>query len=347
MRYISYRSKLRLRAALIGLAIALVLLAAAAVGVFIYLHRYIVYTPDGARLDLDGGLRSALETDFDVEASKSAPAPVPGATLAEGSELEEPAKTLEQINGWYADGAMLAAPSRIREAVSGLTEPAAVCVDVRSIYGNFYYSSAIAGAQTSSSVDPPAVDDLLRDLASTPEVYLIAWLPAFRDSSWALAELDCALSLRSGALWMDSEGCYWLDPSDDQVIARLESIIQELESLGFDEVVLSDFAFPDDPAIVFEGDRSQALLDAAQKLRENLDQSEDIKLSFSTRDSALAPYADRFYYRDLDGAEIPALTDALEGAFPDLHNCLVFLTDSRDTRFESFGRLKPAYGSSE
>ncbi len=343
MRYISYRSKLRLRAALTGLAIALVLLIAAAVGAFIYLHRYIVYTPDGARLDLDGGLRGALETEFRVEA----PQPVPGATLAEGSDLEEPAKTLERINGWYADGAMLAAPSRIREAVSGLTEPAAVCVDVRSIYGNFYYDSAIADAPVSSSVDPPAVDDLIHDLAAAPDVYLIAWLPAFRDSSWALSELDCALSLKSGALWMDSDGCYWLDPSDDRVIARLESIIQELESLGFDEIVLSDFAFPDDPAIVFDGDRSQALLDAAQKLRENLGQSEDIKLSFSTRDRALAPYADRFYYRGLDGAEVPALTAGLDGAFPDLHNSLVFLTGSRDTRFESFGRLKPAFGESE
>ncbi len=343
MRFISYRSRLRLRAALTGLAIALVLLIAAAVGVVIYLHRYIVYTPDGARLDLDGGLRGALGTEFRVET----PQPVPGATLAEGSDLEEPAKTLERINGWYADGAMLAAPSRIREAVSGLTEPAAVCVDVRSIYGNFYYGSAIAGAQTSSSVDPPAVDDLLRDLASNPDVYLIAWLPAFRDSSWALYELDCALSLKSGALWMDSDGCYWLDPSDDRVIERLESIIHELESVGFDEVVLSDFTFPDDPAIVFDGDRAQALLDTAQKLREDLGQSEDFKLSFSTRERALAPYADRFYYRDLDGADVPALTAELEGAFPDLHNSLVFLTDSRDTRFESFGRLKPAFGESE
>ncbi len=338
MRYISYRSKLRLRAVLIGALVAFVVLTALGIGVFIYLERYIIYTPQGARLDLGLGVEAPLQIEFDVEH----PAPVPGATLTEASGQDE-VQSLTQLKGWYADVSMLTAPEQILEAVGTPEEPVAVLLDVRSAFGNFYYPSKTVGAETSSVVDAAAVGGLIARLAANGRIYLVAWLPAFQDSTFALADQSCGLSLSGGALWMDSEGAYWLDPADDRTVSHIEEVVQELAGLGFDEVVLGGFRFPESGSIVYEGDRQEALREAARRLQADLADGR-IALSLETTDPTLASFAARIYFRNADGAEVPTLASDFAGAYEPLAEHLVFLTGSMDTRFEAYGLLKPALG---
>ncbi len=341
MRYISYRSKLRLRATLIGMLIVLLTLAALAAGIFIYLERYIVYTPEGARLVFEDGGGTLLETEFDVEGLSL----VPGARLAEAEEPNE-VQSITRLEGWYIDSEALADPAAIRSALSNLESPKALLMDVRSIYGNFYYPTAMEGAETSSLVDPEAVGALIHELAGNGKIYLIARLPAFRDSAFALANQSCGLSLSGGALWMDSDGAYWLNPADDQVIAHIEDAIRELSGLGFDEVVLDDFYFPQSGSILYHEDRGGAVLEAARRLQANMAKAH-VKLSIASRDSALAPYAARIYIQENDGAQVPSLASAFAEADTPLSERLVFLTDSRDTRFQEYGCLKPLLNTQE
>lgn len=338
MRYISYRNRIRLRSGLIAALILVVVLAAAGIGIFLYLARYIVYTPDGARLDFSAGdTKSLFDTTFQVER----PAPVPGADLVEDTGPKEP-QTITRISGFYADGDMLTDVAALRAALQNITTPAAVLLDVRSIYGNFYYPSRLEGAQTSTLINAQEVGSLIQELSANGSVYLIAWLPALRDPAFALMHQTCGLSLPSGALWMDSEGCYWLDPASDQVVGYLEQTALELRSLGFDEVVFDDFYIPDGAAVYYKGNPADAVSEAARRLQANLD---GIAVSYSTRNADLAPYAEHIFLKENDGAQVSALAAPFAEAFTPLSDHLVFLTGSRDTRFEEYCVLRPAISS--
>lgn len=339
MRYLSYRNKLRLRNALITALIVFLVLAAVGVGTFLYLSRYIVYTPEGAKLDFSAGQDSSppLETVFQVER----PAPIPGAGLVADTGPKE-SETLTRITGVYANAEMLAQTDALRSAIQSLETPAAILIDVRSIYGNFYYPSGLDGAQTSSLLNAQAVGDFIRELAGSSSLYLIARLPALRDPAFALAHQSCGLSLPSGALWMDSDGCYWLNPADDQVLSYLEQTVLELRGLGFDEVAFDDFYIPDGAAVYYQGDASAAITDAASRLRANLN---GFPISFFSSNPNLAPFAAHIFFQEEDGAQVADLAAPFDGAFDPLSDFLVFLTSSRDTRFEEYGLLRPAISS--
>ena len=110
--------------------------------------------------------------------------------------------------------------------------------------------------------------DSLIDWLSQHGYYLIAEVPAFCDTAIALANSAAALPLSSGALWMDSNGCYWLDPASETVMIYLKQIARELSSRGFREVVFSEFRFPASNSISYHSEKSGAELtqDAAQEL---------------------------------------------------------------------------------
>ena len=66
-------------------------------------------------------------------------------------------------------------------------------LDVKSKFGNFYYTTGLSGASQSDTIER-AMDALLADLIRQ-DCYLIARLPAFRDSAFCRSQSG----LRSGA----------------------------------------------------------------------------------------------------------------------------------------------------
>lgn len=332
MAYIPYRTRVRLRKLGMALAIAAVLLLLTAIGLVIYLQRYLVYSGDGVRLEFSP---STAQTDTAHKLE-----PLPDAQIVVDTSPQSDTQAMSRLSGIYVTADMLGDTDAILDAVSQSEGQVAVLLDVKSIYGNFYYNSSLSGAETSSSVDAAAVDQLITDLNSNGRVYLIARLPAFRDSAYALAHQSSGLPLDNGALWMDSDSCYWLDPADQQVLSYLQDILRELEGLGFDEVVFSDFTFPTSENISYDGDRVAAVLDAAQRLRSNA--GGEAPLSLATTDPALAAYADRVYLTGSDGSQVQALAQTFADVYDSLEEHIVFLTDSRDTRFADYGLLRPA-----
>ena len=347
MRFVSYRNRQRLRKLLIILAIALAVLIAAAICVVIYLQRYIVYTRDGAHLDFssrpgasaDAGEAPALSNpEFQIEADPALP---DVAVEVDTNPAEESAAGMARIRGVYVTAEMLGSMDALTEVLHAQEGQTAVMLDLKSIYGNYYYHTSIPGGELSSAVDADAVDRLIADLAARSDRYLIARVPAFRDSAFALNNQNCGLPLDSGALWMDSDSCYWLDPAQDLTVSHLESMVLELQSLGFDEVVFTDFYFPDSANIAYDGDRSAAVLEAAQRLSQNL-AGESIILSLATTDPNLAAYAQRVYLTEDSGSAVQSLAGTFASVYDALAEHVVFVTDSRDTRFADYGLLQPA-----
>ena len=337
----SYRNRARLRRVLLTLLIVLAVALALCIVTLAYLDRYIVYDQEGAHLDVDW-----------KEHTQTAPTAAVSSIEAEISYVtaddDAAIGTIRKVTGYYVTREMLQNPDAVRQTLESGSYYA-VLFDLRDGFGAFYYPTAIGGGRYATSVDTQAVGKLISDLKQSG-VYLIARIPAFADQNYCMNNTDLGLPLSSGALWADSQGCYWMDPANPAVISRIESVCSELQTLGFREVVLDSFHFPQTDSIVYdESERSKEdiLIEAATTLQSDLGLTE-LKVSFGIPGDMAFPLMltqGRLYFNLDDGAEIAAIaaTQAASVITPDVQ--LVFLTESHDTRFDDFGHLSPAVES--
>lgn len=339
MRIFSYRNKRTLRrAGRIALGVVLGVLALFICRV-IYLERYVTYTADGAKLDYEQKLS---RTDIDPETLD--PEQFPFETILDESESSDEANAATaQFQGVYITTTMMATDlDAVLEAVDALDEETtAVMIDAKSIFGFYYYSTELAGAETADA-DIEAVDKLISRLTAKEGLTVIARVPAFCDPEYALKHQDDALPLYTGALWTDENNCYWLNPYKNDVQGYLVSIAIELCRRGFDEVLFDGFYFPSDDRIAWKSDitREDAVLDAALNISDNL-YGYDIGVSFGSESEAIAKYATRMYVTTEDPTRVSELRETLGETLSDLSAQLVFLTASRDTRFEECSVLRP------
>lgn len=301
----------------------------------LWLERYVVYTQDGAELNFN--------LSADGLAGQVAVPPSPEETISiyynEGDDAVSTGTELTQLMGYYADSAALSQDiDAVRSQIEALPLGTPVMLDVKNISGYFFYSTTV-GADTSSSVDVDAVDELIAYL-KTSGLYTIARLPAFRDYSYGLNHVSDGLPTSKGYLWMDDSRCYWLNPASEGTITYLIQIVTELKDLGFDEVVFTDFRFPDTKEIVFKGDKTEALSTAAAGLVSAC-ATESFAVSFTGQDAAF-PLPDGRSRLYLDGvAAADAASVAEQTGLADTQVNLVFLTEINDTRFDEYGVLRP------
>lgn len=318
-----------LRVSLIALASAGILFAA----LVIYLEPYLVYDREGVHLDFSAREPGTAET---VESTRPS---VSDATIVEIPPISDDA-TIAELGGYTITTSMLQSPETVLEALKALKKPCAVAIELKSIFGNFYYSTEIGGAPRADA-DIEAVDALI-DYLREEGFYMIAVIPAFRDRAFALENTACGLPLQSGALWLDERQCYWLDPANATTLSYLMQIIRELSSLGFREVAFSDFRFPSSSKINYHSEKTGAQLvaEAAETLTAFFESS-NVTVSFVTNgaDFDTACVRGRIYVTDADGTSVENYMQSL-GASEELKE-LVFLTNSRDTRFDGKAVLRP------
>lgn len=256
---ISYRTKLLLRRILGITAIVLAVAVVVTVCSLLWLQRFVVYTDEGAKLVFDQPKR------------------LPQAQLPQRTEppsvtvhySDQPFREgLPQLIGYYIDPAdLMDDPQAVRLKLEKLPAGTAVMLDVKGYRGYFYYSTDV-GRNTSSSYDIEKMDELIRWLAGS-DLYVIARMSALRDFDLAWNDSSCGLVKTNGTLYSDDGRYgigYWLDPTDDTVLRYLTQVLRELRELGFDEVVLQNFSYPDTENLAFKGDRAAALQEAADQL---------------------------------------------------------------------------------
>ncbi len=336
MPRISYRRKLFLKKLLRTLLILAGAAALISVVLLIYLEPYVTYDRSGAHLDLSG-TRTAQ-----VEATEPSARPVINDAQIIVQEPAPPSDTIAEMSGYYITTSMLREPEKVLQTLQSLDGSCAVMIELKSIYGNFYYSTAIGGAAT-ADVDIAAVDEILSYLRSH-SFYMIAEIPAFCDTNFALANQSCGLPLSSGALWMDDRACYWLDPANEAVLSYLMQIARELSSLGFKEVAFSEFRFPSSKNIAYSSEKTAAqLIENAAKQLTAFFTGSNLTISFVTDDTAFPASActGRLYIPDVDGTKVEKYVQAYASAT--LLSEIVFLANSRDARFEQQATLRPLF----
>lgn len=333
---IPYRTQQTLR------RLAIAVLALLVVGVFVWglwflwLQRFVVYSrSEGAVLNFDlpeaftpGEAAVAPEEETPIEIYYN-----------EGEDKVDLNEEVSKLSGYFFERKQVYSdPGSVWQKVQTLPAGTAVLVDMKNIKGSFYYSTDL-GRPVSDSADAQGVDQLIQNLAAS-DYYSIARVPALRDRAFGLKHTNYGLPVSGGYLWMDDEGCYWLNPAKQGTIDYLIEIAEELHALGFDEVVFEDYYFPDTKKIIFKGDKAETLAETAQILVDTC-ASESFAVSFVAKSTWTPPTGNsRVYQTNMSNpTKIPDLVQKL--GLTDPAKQLVFITANTDTRYEEYSVLRP------
>lgn len=338
---LTYRTRRRLHR--LGVGFGYLLLAVLLVGVcwVVWLGRFAVYTGDGVRFD------------FNRESPAGTPVvaqPPEEETIVihynEGEEQINISTELTQLRGYYATAEVLGrGVEGVAELIGQLPADSAIMLDVKGGFGTFYYSSGLEEAPTADLIDVTQMDRLIAQLAAS-DTYLIARVSAFRDRNYGLNHTNYGLAVADGGyLWADEENCYWLNPASTGALSWIISVTNELRDLGFDEVVFTDFRFPDTDNITFDSSmsRQEALESAAQTLVDACATSR-FCVSFETDNASfkLPQGRSRLYLTDVAANQVEQIAESTTVA--DKTIGLVFLTSTNDTRFDAYGAMRPMPG---
>jgi len=301
----------------------------------LWLDRYVIYTRDGAILDFD--------LPPQIEAGEVAVPPEDDFTVSiyynEGDNTISMSTELTQVAGYYISAQMLEHDmDLVMEQLSKLPPQTPVMVEMKDILGRFFFSTNLGPAH--SSIDATAMNELLNYLRIS-DFYTIAKFPALRDYYYGLDHVSDGIFLKSGrGLWMDDDRCYWLNPVSQNVQSRLIQTITELKLLGFDEVVLADFSVPVSDGLKFNYNRNESLSNAAKNILDACG-TDRFAISFCVADPGfiLPEGRARVYMENQPAADAASLAEQM--SFTDTSVRLVFITDLNDTRFDTYGVLRP------
>lgn len=338
---IPYRTRRALRRLCVAVLVLVIVAAALGLCWLLWLNRYVVYTKDGAVLDFN----QSLQYSEGVIPQEPAPAETVEIHHKDDSANGEAVSTeLVRFTGYYVELADIQSDfDTVVQELTALPNGSTILLDVKSVQSYFYYSTSV-GLQA-KEFDVARMDTLITELRAKGH-YLIARIPAFQEYQYFLDDERGRVpfglfKLNKNGLWLDKSGpCYWLNPTSDGTLTYLIQIITELRGLGFHEVVLNDFRFPDSSQYIFEGDKMQALTDTAATLVKTCS-TDTFAVSFTrgAADLTLPEGRTRLYITGAAAADAAAIAGKTGFEDPSLH--VVFLTDLNDTRFEEFCVLRP------
>lgn len=306
----------------------------------VWLQRYVVYTSDGAtgtaHLDFS---RSANDWVGEV----ATPPVVQGSVdifFNEGADAIGTPSELTQLSGYYITSEMFQKElDDVLLQIQRLPAGTTIMIDMKGPYGSFFYDSKLSDAVMSQSTNISQVASLLQTLKSKG-FYLIARICAFRDWNFGNNHVSSGLyMLNKKGLWLDGDGYFWLDPTSSTTTNWISSVVIELRDMGFQEVMLADFRFPNSDKYIFTGDKPAALESAAKALVSAC-AAENFVLSFGVDDPAfnLPDERSRIFLEGVDGSKVESVVSKSKLEDPNIR--MVFLCDSGDTRYDNYSVLR-------
>lgn len=303
----------------------------------VWLERYVVYSGSSATLDFSV---SAQELSGEVATPPVAEANVP-IYYNEGSDALNISADLSQLNGYYISiNSMKSNMDSIMTTIQRLDPETAVMVDMKGGYGSFFYNTNLEEGIVSASTNISEVEKMVEALKKRG-CYLIARVSAFPDWNFGNNHVSSGLyMLNKKGLWLDDDGFFWLDPTSSTTTSWITSVVLELKDLGFNEVMLADFRFPNSDKYIFEGDKTTALQEAAAKLITACS-SDNFVLSFGVDDPSLVLPEGcrcRIYLEDASSTAIDSAISQATVADP--ISQVVFVVPNNDRRFNDYSVLR-------
>lgn len=307
--YNRYRGRASSGKKLLIAGLTLVLLAAL---VFLFCQNYVVYDGEGhVHLELPWNKESAASPEQENPIS-------PDDVEIKVDEPERPKVEELQIKELPFD--------RMEQDAGDLLKDKALVVNVKGIDGSIAYDTAVKLPDGVTQGSTVALNNLKTLLAG--DTYTVARISCFADTAYAQAQMEQAGLMRDdkGDVWYDIDGESWLDPTKAGTLTYITALCKECVELGFDEIMLDYFSYPTTGNVsrIFYGegtDKTAALAEFAQKLREALPQSTVLStvlyapLSENGDDSGLtaALLSENFdrIYVDGEAVDVSALSAAL------------------------------------
>lgn len=348
---IPYRTRKFLRSLLIGLTALVLAAAALLVCWMLWLGRYVVYTEDGVKLDF------SLNPQFPQGVAPEKPGQAPSVDIHFNAGQNGPQLPAELVSfrGYYVTVQDLIDDFDTTITwLQELPEGSTIALQVKDVQGHFYYNSSLG--RKKDSVNISKMEQVIRELVAKGH-YLIARLPAFQDRYFFLdnererVPYGLAQDGGNGSLWDDkkNEGgaCYWFNPETDGCMSYLIQIITELKALGFREVILDDFRFPNTSMIKYDPDDQPEALNNAAATLVRACATDSFAVSFACRDTNLVfpEGRTRLFLTGVLAADAAAMAD--KTSFADKATHVGFLTDLHDTRFDNYCVLRPIIAAQE
>lgn len=340
---LSYQARTRIKRIFTVVTVVLTVCVVAWLCWLIWLDRFVVYDRfTGVRFDFSQG---EFQNGVPV---RLPPAREPVRLVYQDKDTGSniPAQT-KPIAGYYIDLDDLKINNKtgksnieaVRAQLERLPEGSAVLLDVKNHLGAFHYSTMV-GEKHADNVDTEEINSLIEYLTGG-DFHVIARLPAFRDRYFGLNNISSGLSYEGGggALWLDQGNAFWLNPTKEKPLSYLISITKELKNMGFDEVVFTDFCFPEADNLVFSGDREEAISNAAATLVTACAGS-GFWVSFTgDTDFPLPQGNSRLYLENVAAADVQTIAEQVATDDPNLH--VLFYAASNDTRYDEYSVLRP------
>ena len=196
-----------------------------------------------------------LEAESASRAASSAAASSAAASSAASQAASEPEPDV-------LDGKAITGGSWVSVELSALTDDAAIRAAAKQAKadgadyalftfkdadGKVYYASEVAGAANgivAETVDPARIAEIFRE----EDVIPVAQLAAFTDPIAAYTDTSMAVHYNGTQVWFDAikakDGKAWLNPFADTAVQYVGDLVEELQGMGFEQVVLTGVQFP-------------------------------------------------------------------------------------------------------
>ena len=118
-------------------------------------------------------------------------------------------------------------------------------VTLKDADGKIYYASEVAAAANSvvsSPADAARIAEIFREEGIIP----VAQIAAFKDPVSPRTDPTMAIHYNGDALWLDAQkdGNPWLNPYSSAAVEYVGDLVEELQGMGFEQVVLTNVQFP-------------------------------------------------------------------------------------------------------
>lgn len=259
-----YRGRRKYRTVLAVLFSVVAILIAAAVVLFYSLQKYIVYDKDSLSLVLPFMTADAAGIGTD-----GGDAPPSGSDIVADLIIEEPnfddvatdaGENLTELRAYFVPaGEVTAERLTLYASTIGDEEGDALVLEMKPVGGQLSWASDSRTAASFGTVGTEDLGDAIAALKAE-NVYLVAQLSCFADELMGTRNAPVALRYADGTPYIDSDGKYWLDPYNRSVRQYIIELMRELEGMGFDEVLLTDFRHPEQAeGIIYSQDMSAAM----------------------------------------------------------------------------------------
>lgn len=195
-------------------------------------------------LEAESASRAAASSQAAASAAASA------ASQAASSEPEEPAFDGRAIvSGRWAelDTATLTDDDALRAAAQQLKAQGVeyAVLTLKDTSGNIYYASQVAAA-AGSIVESPLDAGHIASILREEEIIPVAQIAAFKDPISPRTDPSMAIHYNGDALWLDAQknGNPWLNPYSTAAVEYVGDLVEEVQQLGFEQVVVTNVQFP-------------------------------------------------------------------------------------------------------